>query len=221
MEKNEGLTPKEELILKLIERENYKNEENIKLVVPSFLAKKIKSLMLIRLDIIHAISCTSEILKLKEIGVNNQLLEKSLFHSLIITYAKCFTENKGGYSQLNEKDCFKESDSEVLEIHKAIMKKRHEFVAHRDDTENEQATVFINIPKTEQIEIQSYISISAAQLSCPSVDIIIGYQRLLDFLKAKIDDKIQKQADKIIPSFNKMIDEVGREHLAKFIVSKD
>ena len=209
-------SPKEEVLVKMLEHEKVQDDKNISVILPSFISKKLASWILIREDLLFAKSCSTELLtaKGKDDADRNTTIEASLWYSLIITYGKCFTENQSGRSRLEEGDCFNNQEN-FKQIHENIMDLRHGFIAHRGDTENEQAIVYMKIPKTEPIAERVEYKISSAKSFSPSVDKIHEYIILFDFLLNIVQDKIQKQADKIDLNF---LTDIDPKYLKYFIL---
>ena len=210
---------KEEIIIEMLEREKSQDANNFTLVLPSFIGKKLVSWTLIQCDILFAIDCAKQLITFKSAEQNDrsQIIETSLWYSLIITYGKCFTENESGYSKLEKKDCFDETnvDNELLEIHNDLIELRNCFIAHRGNSENENAIVYVKIPKNEPISEKMEVKISTTQSFSPSIEMIEKYLVLFNHIVNIVNDKIQKQGDKITLSFLEEIDPQYWKYLIK------
>ena len=209
-------TPKEQVLIKLLEHEKAQEANHFTLIFPNFIVKKLASWMLIREDLLFTKSCATELLtaKEKENANRNATIEASLWYSLIITYGKCFTENQSGRSRLEENNCFNDIQ-ELKETHQSIMDLRHGFIAHRGDTENEQAIVFMKIPKAEPIGDTTEFKISSTKSFSPSIDKIHEYIKLFDHLLNLVQDKIQRQAEKVNLNF---LNEIDQKYWKYFIL---
>lgn len=141
------MTEKEKAIsdIYLTLKDKYPN--NLLYVIPDQFTKKLKSFMLIREDLFFISQITEQLISLKESPNSNNITEFALWQSIIVTYGKCFTENKAGMSKL-EKSIFEKHDKKYQDIHDHLMEVRHSYIAHRGDTVNEQAMVFIKVSKT-------------------------------------------------------------------------
>jgi len=208
---------KEEVIIKMLQEQKAIESEHFLLIIPSFISKKLASYMLIQGDILFVKDLVSEIItaKTKREDERNTIIEASLWYSLIVTYGKCFTQNDIGYSKLEEKDCFGEDELGLIEIHKNIMNLRHSFIAHRGDTENETAIVFIKIPKNEPVGNLTEFKISSTKSVSPSIEKLNDYLELFNHLLKILDNKIQKQTEKINLNF---LNEIDQEYWKYFIL---
>jgi hypothetical protein len=92
----------------------------------------------------------------------------ALWQSVIITYGKCFTENKAGLSKL-EKSILDGKQQQLKDLHEVLMDLRHSYIAHRDDTDKEQAVVFMKIPMDKKTGGQTEYQIRTRKLAAPGV----------------------------------------------------
>lgn len=91
---------------------------------------------------------------IEENGQNNkinQLTERSLFISSIITYARCFTQTEGRGIKLESRDCFGEHQTSFIQLHKYLMNIRNEYLAHAGVSNSEKiyATANFNIHEAD------------------------------------------------------------------------
>lgn len=76
---------------------------------------------------------------------HSDLITASMWNSLLIIYARCFTHSlKKGTPKLEVRDCFA-SDKDLIKTHKILMDLRNTLVAHRDENEYEQALAYMKI----------------------------------------------------------------------------
>jgi hypothetical protein len=214
----ENISKKEQVLVKMLEAEKAKDNNNITVVLPSFLTRKLGSWMLIREDLLFVKSCAEELVKAKskDEGERNPTIEASLWYSLIITYGKCYTENQSGRSRLEPNECFNDEYAALKTVHDNLMELRHGFVAHRGDTENEQAIVYLKVPKDEPLGDQHEFKISSAKSFSPSIEKVQEYIALFDYLLHILQEKIQRQAERInIAGF---FDQIDKDHWKHFIL---
>lgn len=86
------------------------------------------------------------------------------------------------------------------------MELRNGFLAHRDDTEYEQAVVVMQVPKGEITEDNVGFRVKSAKTVLPSLEKLENYLDLFEFLLPKIEEKIKQQAVKTIDAFFKNLD---------------
>ena len=74
-----------------------------------------------------------------DIETNNTLLVQALFTTVIVTYAKWFTNSSGSKKpKLEIRDVFKNVTPQTLKTHKLIMEYRHSYFAHSGSTSYEE-----------------------------------------------------------------------------------
>jgi hypothetical protein len=158
--------------------------------------------MLIREDVLFVKNAVNKLIDLKQQRTGNpkptdEVVESSLWYSAIAQYGRCFNKNEGGYTRLEVNDIFALPTDQLLkDIHDNLMILRNRFVAHRDDTEYEQAVIIMQIPKAGGDDDKIAFNIKAAITFSPPIDSLKDYIKLFDFLLPKIDAKIQKQTEK-------------------------
>lgn len=211
-----------QLIATLLEKFKEENEEFLNYAVPNIFSRKLGSLMLIREDILLAKDAVNKLIGFKQQRIDNpetqpdEIIESSLWYSTIIQYGHCYTENKGGHSRLEVNEIFTlPADQTHKDTHDEIMDLRHSFIAHRDDTEYEQAVVVMQVPKAGGDDETIGFKIKAAKTFSPSIESLNKYIQLFDFLLPKIGDKIQKQADKTRDGLFKNLD---AEHINLLLI---
>jgi hypothetical protein len=197
------MTEKEKAIADIYIAARNSYPENLLYVMPVDLSKKLKSFMLIREDLTFILDITEQLKFLKESADSNTTLELALWQSILITYGKCFTENKAGFSKL-EKSQFEQHDIKYQLLHQYLMELRHSYIAHRDDTVHEQAMVFIKVSKTGyMLDGDTEDIIIARKLASPRVSDLKSLIELLNLLITEATIKIQKNGDKAHNAFLK------------------
>ncbi|TKC06672.1 hypothetical protein FA048_15825 [Pedobacter polaris] len=210
------MTEKEKATADIYKMLKDKYPNSILYVMPEQLTKKLKSFMLIREDLSFVTQVTEQLISLKESHNPNDIIEFALWQSIIITYGKCFTDNKAGMSKL-EKSLFEKYDKKYQEVHDHLMHLRHSYIAHRDDTVNEQAMVFIKVSKTgHMLDGDTENIIIARKLASPRVRDLKSLIELLQLLIEEADVKIQKNGDK---AHNAFLKNYTREQAKSFLVN--
>ncbi len=92
-------------------------------------------------------TCKEALLQLKK--RNKEIVQTSLFTTIIILYGKCFTDSSTTKSPKLEPDFFDSKNENLRKLHLNLMSMRHNFIAHRGQTEHEFGKAYFQIyPKT-------------------------------------------------------------------------
>lgn len=130
-----------------------------------------------------------------------ELIESALTYALISLYGKCFTDaSKNGYPKLNPKEIF-EDGSELEETHDVLMDLRHQFIAHRGDTESEVGIAYSIIPKTDD-SLAQQIRFQQVKRSSFSTEDLGKLETLHIHLMQYLSPMIEKWANKAARGFN-------------------
>lgn len=195
------MTEKERTIANIYKSLKDKYPNNLLYVIPDQFTKRLKSFMLIREDLFFISQIAKELISLKESPQSNDIIEFALWQSIIITYGKCFTESKAGLSKL-EKSIFENFDNKYQTLHEHLMEFRNKYIAHRDDTANEQAMVFIKVSKTgNMLDGDTENIIISRKLAIPVIRDLESFLELCGLLIEEMLIKIQKQGDKTHNAF--------------------
>ncbi|MBE8714794.1 hypothetical protein [Sphingobacterium hungaricum] len=195
------MTEKEKALTDICNTARSRYPDNLLYIMPVELSKKLKSFMLIREDLIFVLDIAKQLISLKESVDTNSTIELALWQSILITYGKCFTENKAGFSKF-EKSQLEQHDKKYQLLHEHLMELRHSYIAHRDDTVNEQALVFIKISKTGfMLDGDTEDVIISRKLASPRVTDLKFLIELLELLITEATIKIQKNGDKAHNAF--------------------
>ncbi|RZJ77583.1 MAG: hypothetical protein EOO47_16365 [Flavobacterium sp.] len=180
-------------------RSSYPN--NLLYEMPELLSKKLRSFMLIREDLSFIEKIAEQLIFSRQSSSSNSVIERALWQSIIITYGKCFTETKAGMSKL-EKALFAKHGEKYESMHNHLMDIRHSYIAHRGETANEQAMVFIKVSKTGyMMDPDTEDIIISRKLASPRIGDLKMYVELFNLLLNEVQEKIQKQADKAHQAF--------------------
>ncbi|RQO64356.1 hypothetical protein DBR40_25805 [Pedobacter sp. KBW01] len=211
------MTEKEKAIADIYNAVKATYPQNLLYVMPVELSKKLKSFMLIREDLSFVSNIVQELISLRESGNSNPTIELALWQSILITYGKCFTENKTGFSKL-EKSLLEKHDNKYELLHEHLMELRHSYIAHRGDTAHEQAMVFIKVSKTGvMLDRDTEDIIIARKQASPRVSDLKAIKDLVDLLIKEATIKIQKSGDK---AHNAFLQKYTPEQAKCFLVNK-
>ncbi|WP_419213489.1 hypothetical protein ACNR9Q_04865 [Maribacter sp. X9] len=157
--------------------------------IPNHLERKNVAYYSIILDLE---TCKKALLRLKK--RNREIVRTSLFTTVIILYGKCFTDSSSSKSPKLELDCFENSDN-LKTIHQNLMSMRHNFIAHRGETEHEYGKAYFQIfPKTMKwgikVGLQRRFSFERKEIP--------DYIELVDYLLKIAVEKYEKVGSKIM-----------------------
>lgn len=188
-----------ERLIALIQRAQKEHEKDYYLfIIPQFLSKKFISHCAMKEDV----SLLTDYIKLLRTE-NSITIKSSLTYSLIVLYGKFFTDashNKN--SKLEAKHLFAQNENE-MKNHEMLMNLRHNFVAHRGETDSEIGIAFMIVPKIGEpddkqmrfSQLKQY-SFSTAQLN--------KIEKLLNVINRYLEDSVQKQGQKLNDSYLKI-----------------
>jgi len=173
------------------------SQDNIVLVVPHFLSKSFKTYCSMRGDLL-LIKRYLERLAFED----DDLISSSLTYSLIALYGKCFTDATSSKSSKLEQEKLFDGESEYLETHAYLMCLRHDFIAHRGETQDEVEAAFITLPKGKG---DSGIRFHSQKLNSFSKAKQKKINDLLDFVINIVEKKIQKCGQKVFTDYIKIV----------------
>jgi hypothetical protein len=190
---------KDKAIIDILKTIRDENPDSFVYVVPNLFTRKMRSYMLIREDLRFITEIVTKLIPLKSEAEPDRAMCFALWQSVIITYGKCFTENKAGLSKL-ERSALNGNEG-LQDLHDRIMQLRHAYVAHRGDTEHEQAVVFMKMDKTKDTGQQTEYQIKSRKLLSPGAGALGGYLELFNLLLEEVAKKIQKHSEKAHQAF--------------------
>jgi hypothetical protein len=88
----------------------------------------------------------------------NQLIERSLFVSSIVTYARCFTQTDGRGIKLESRDCFEESQVDLKRVHGSLLEIRNQYLAHAGVSNSERIFASANFNVIDDNEVSLRLS---------------------------------------------------------------
>lgn len=189
---------KRQVLEKILARIKETETNSFNYIIPGTLGKKVRTYMSMREDILFCKKAVKELMLLK-MGTTptKQTIETALWTSIIVTYGKCFTDaTQASKSKLEPKDCFSTNDEEIKEMHEQIMTLRHTFIAHRGDTENEQAVVYMKIPKNGEAENRTEYKVKSLRATGHNLEKLKKYFKLFNHVQKIIEQKFFRQAEK-------------------------
>lgn len=167
------------------------SEDNFVYVIPGFMAKKFIAYCAMREDVVLMLEYTQLIHE-----DHSSIIKSSLTYSIIALYGKCFTDaSKNSNPKLEPTSIF-EKESPHLLTHEYLMDLRHQFIAHRGNTDSEIGVSFLMIPKEGGLE-ESQIRFSQLKQVSFSNEDLEKIEAVLFFLRDLLQDKIQKSGEKL------------------------
>jgi hypothetical protein len=116
-------------------------------------------------------------------------LTKALYIASITIYGKLFTKAQGRNAKLEDKIFI--GCNEFLSFHKELMEQRHNFAAHSGKVKIENANVYLVLDPKKGRNDPLIIS-DAVQPESLYVEDIELFQKLISFLKTKVDERVKK-----------------------------
>lgn len=169
------------------------------IAVPGFLGKKFVGYCSMKEDLELLLEYI-KVLRTKP----SEVINSALSYSLISLYGKCFTDaSKSNYPKLEANQLF-EKESSHADTHAYLMQLRHQFIAHRGETESEVGISYILIPKNDsldrsQVRFSQLKQISFTETDLERIEPLVKY--LIDELLKKIQKNGQKVHDGILKLF--------------------
>jgi hypothetical protein len=191
----------------LLEKIKKENTDSYNYIIPMIFSKKLMDYDSIRNDLVHVIDATKNLLYLRRKNSGNLTLRTCLWHSIIITYGKCFTDaSKSKRTKLEISSIFKKEDEVNRMTHTKLMELRHGYIAHRGDNENDISVVFLKVPKKEEMDFKSsQYRIKSLRSASPTYNELENYLRLFESVLDVVKDKLQKQGEKTHKGYMRII----------------
>ena len=179
----------------------YGADNNI-VAIPGFLSKSFIAYCAMREDLMLSLKYIEHLRTIP----SDAVIRSALYYTLISNYGKCFTDAKKSKSpKLEPLEIFKNSEN-LLKIHEFMMGLRHEFIAHRGETDSEVGIAFMVFPvrrpdENAQIRFKQLKDISLKENK------IMEIEKLLNFILSILEQKIEKCSNKIYKSFFELFTE--------------
>ncbi len=165
-------------------------EKYLIVAVPGFVARKFVAYCSIKEDLELMLGYIS-VLR----SETPKIVRSSLTYALIALYGKCFTDaSENSAPKLEPKAIFTAEDTN-LPVHNNLMQLRHNFIAHRGDTDSEIGIAFLAWPK--EGNERSQVRFSQIKQISFSPDELAAIEKLLKFLLDTAVEKIQKTGQKV------------------------
>jgi hypothetical protein len=202
---------KTERLIHLIKHAQEKySDEYLVLTVPGFIPKKFIAYCSMKEDLELILQYINE-LRQNPSGI----IKSSLSYSLISLYGKCFADaSKNSYPKLEPSNFFKEGD-DYKETHKYLIDLRHQFIAHRGDTENEIGIAYMLVSKKESSN-KTQVRFSQLKMTSFSEKDLVRIESLVKYIIEKLLEKIQKSGQKV---HDGMLDLFTPEQLSLLIMN--
>ena len=169
------------------------SEENFIYCIPGFMSRSFTAFCSIREDLLLI---RKYLIKLQT--EKDTLISSALTYSTISLYGKCFTDASGSKSSKLEPNHLFDKSSQLLTTHEYLMNLRHNFIAHRGDSEGEVDAAYLLIPKHEGESQVRYVQTKQMRLNSEMIKNIL---LLIDYLIEKVTDKINKTAKKTYDAY--------------------
>jgi len=205
------LSPGQEQLLKsLWEKVKEEEKDSLNFFLPKIFADKISTYMSMREDFIYLKNAAAKLLELIEIPaaerdfVSEEIYLPSIWKSIVITYGRNFTDaSKAQKPKLHIKECLTPGNEFLENTHNFLMDLRHNYFAHRGENDSELSLVFLKLPFEETDMKKSQYRIKSLWSSSPSKDQLLLCFGLFDHLQATVEEKLQKQTQRVHSRFLK------------------
>jgi hypothetical protein len=155
--------------------------------------KSIISLWLILKDLEEMIDCIERAKKVQLINNIDQLIPKSLWEKMVISYGKIFSQSDDGFSKIESKHYFTSKRS--LGIHEKLIKVRNSYLAHRGYNDYEHCLMTMDlVPKNGRVKLE-FAFPTAKQIDYFNKDygLILSHLKMLKRkVKGKLNEKVIK-----------------------------
>ena len=188
----------ERLINLLKQVQNKYSEEYIIFMIPEFLSKKFIAYCAMKEDLELLLEYINVLRNEK-----SHLIKSSLTYSLIALYGKCFTDGSQNSNSKLEPNHLFANNEQNMEIHNYMMNLRHQFIAHRGDTESEIGVAFMIIPKKGNVD-EKQIQFNQLKRSSFSSEKLNLIEILIKSIIEDLKVSIQKNGEKLNDSYLKI-----------------
>ncbi len=185
----------ERLIDLLKKAQEQYSEEYLILTIPGFLSKKFIAYCSMKEDLELLLEYINILRNEK-----SHTIKSSLTYSLIALYGKCFTDGSQNSNSKLEPNHLFVNNEQNMETHNYLMNLRHQFIAHRGDTESEVGIAFMIIPKMGSLE-QKEIRFSQLKQNSFSVEKLNLIEILITSIIESLLLSIQKNGQKLNDSY--------------------
>jgi hypothetical protein len=169
-------------------------------------AKPIISLWLISQDVEEMIACVERAVKVETITriSIDELIPKSLWEKMIISYGKIFSNSDDGFSKIEARHYFTSKRS--LAIHENLIKTRNSYLAHRGYNDYEHCLMVMDLVQNDGKVKFEFSFPTAKQVGYFNKNrkSVLKHLQLLDKkVKDKLSQKVRKLEQFIIDDLKK------------------
>ncbi len=198
-------TRKDKLTQMLYNIKNKYSDEYVILGVPTTMSKNFIAYCAIREDLNLVLKYIAEFKR-----NSSHLIKSSLTYSIISLYGKCFTDASSSNSpKLEASELFKNEVTNI-KTHEYLMDLRHQFIAHRGNTDAEAGLACMLIPKEGGLN-KTELKFQQLKLTGFSKKEILNIELLVKTIIKKTEAKINKSGTKVITG---MVNQFTPEQLA-------
>jgi hypothetical protein len=195
---------RDEFVKKTLEFIKNEDKESLYFIIPQEYTIKFTSYASMKNDLFFLIDATNKLIEIHTDfptpEVNTDLvIEMGLWYSIIVTYAKLFMEAFDKRSKLEEKEVFENLDEEsniFYKTHKELMRDRHNFVAHRADSELDNFVVLLKLPRSRDLTKATF-EVKTVRAYAMGTSYFVEYLNLFQKIFAIVDAKMKNQSDKL------------------------
>lgn len=193
------MNKKTQHLIRLIKNAQAEYAENYFVAaIPGFLSKKFIAYCAMHEDLKR----TLEYINLLRTDPD-PIVKSALTYSLIALYGKCYTDaSKNSFPKLEPKNLFDENSS-LSETHIFLMTLRHQFIAHRGNTESEIGVSYMIIPKNDGVE-ESQVRFSQVKQNAFSGEDLDRFETLIIHTIEYLKGIIKKTGQKVYDAFFEM-----------------
>ena len=198
---------KKALEIKLLEKIRQENTESYNYVIPKIFSRKLIDYNSIRSDLLHVIEATGDLLLLTRNNAGTIILRTCMWHSIIITYGKCFTDaTKSRRTRLDINSILPKEDDSIIGAHSKLMNLRHNYIAHGGYNEYDISVAFLKVPKENDADFKSsHYRIKSMRSALPSVIDLEGYRLLFQKVQEIVESKLKKNGERAHKVYMKLI----------------
>jgi hypothetical protein len=197
-------TDREDFKKQMLEYIKNENKEWLYFIIPEDYTLKLTSYASMKNDLYFLKEATKKLIEIHKKYPRPEdnfdlIVEPALWYSVIVLYARLFTEAFDKRSKLEVRDVFEIPDEEkdpLYWIHKELMEDRNNFVAHRGDSELDNFMVLFKLPKSGDLS-KAQFDINTVRAYAKGTSFFVEYLKLFEKISGIVDLKMQIQSDKL------------------------
>lgn len=174
-------------------RAKYSENYNIAIISESA-GKKVISYQTIQDDLKF---CQQLMTCLKDNSLS-ETMKSATTYTLISLYGRCFTDASKQKRPKLEISIFNENEK-LMASHHELITLRHNFVAHRGESDGEKAILFMITPKNSSKK--SVLKYERKRLTRFSSDKLIDYEALIEFVINLVNNKLREFGERLYNTF--------------------